>query len=86
MKLRLGIVDGDTTMIEVETLKEAQKIWLAFIKENALGSRDVLGGDIFNEKDEVIAVISYNGRCWEPANYGNEYYQKLESNREIILK
>lgn len=89
MKLRLGSfseTSNYTRFINVSSLKDAKKKWLKFISDNNFGASQVLGGDVFNDDDQVIAIISYNGRCWKPSKIGNEYYQCLpDTDNEIHL-
>ncbi|WP_318493561.1 zinc ribbon domain-containing protein [Photobacterium leiognathi] len=67
----------------VTSLVEAKELWLSSIE--GLGSSEVFGGDVFNEQMEVIAVFSYNGRCWLPSDTGNEYFERFPSKVEILI-
>ncbi|WP_152640302.1 hypothetical protein [Photobacterium angustum] len=70
----------------MSSLKEAKIKWLKFISDNNFGASQVLGGDVFDEDEQIIAIFSYNGRCWKPSNIGNEYYQYLpDMDNEIYL-
>lgn len=52
-------------IIPVKSFKDARELCMKFIEENDLGSGNWDGGEILNDKDEVIAHVSYNGRVWE---------------------
>lgn len=51
--------------VEVDSFAEASKVCRKFISDNGLGSGHWAGGRIFNDKDEWIATVSYNGRVWD---------------------
>lgn len=75
--------NNNTKMVKVTSLIEAKKVWLKYTE--FLGSRQVIGGDIFDDNGNVIAIFSYNGRCWQPDTVGNEYYQRSPSTIEIDI-
>ena len=85
MEIRIGFSEK----IKVDSLIEARSVWNKYINnmaENGLGASSVCGGDVF-ENGEIIAIFSYNGRCWEPdyKSEGNEYYRYFFSKKEILL-
>ena len=48
----------------VASLEEASEACLTFIEKNDLGSGTWSGGKVVDERDVVVARISYNGRIW----------------------
>jgi hypothetical protein len=70
MKVQLGHRYEKLHCVEVKTLKQASNVVRAYIEKNDLtagcgsDSNAFRGGQIFDE-DEVIAVVSYNGRIWD---------------------
>lgn len=52
-------------IVPVKSFKEASELCQQFIEDNDLGAGNWSGGEIFNDKNEVIAHVSYNGRVWE---------------------
>lgn len=55
-----------------ETLKECADACQQYIAENDLGGGNWNGGQVYNEREEKVACISYNGRIWEK---GSEYFK-----------
>ncbi len=90
--LRVGILDNYYRIVEekrvgADSLKAAKKIWRNYITENNLGGSNYLGGDVYNDKGELIGIFSYNGRLWEPdfESERNEYYKHFPSSTEIEI-
>ncbi|MCQ1060766.1 hypothetical protein LRP52_40455 [Photobacterium sp. ZSDE20] len=47
-------------------------------------NRDSVGGCVY-QAGEVIAVISGNGRVWQPMETGNDCFAKLPSREELVI-
>lgn len=52
-------------VVQVSSCVEASKLCHAFIKDNELGSGNWSGGQIFNDDNQHMATVSYNGRVWD---------------------
>lgn len=52
---------------DVDSLLAASDACCAYIKENGLGAGNWSGGDVFDEKQKLVARVSYNGRIWHAA-------------------
>ena len=49
-----------------DTIEELQQIVREYISENALGSGNWTGGEVYDASEDLkIGYISYNGRYWE---------------------
>lgn len=55
--------------VPVSSLKEARDLCVKFINDNDLGSGNWNGGQILDENEKVIALVSYNGRVWEGSEH-----------------
>jgi len=55
----------DNFTATVSSFSEATTECLAFIKRNNLGSGNWSGGEIFNDENNLIARIAYNGKVIE---------------------
>lgn len=73
----------DSVRVYVTDLKQARAIWKQFVAGQEF-NRYTGGGDVY-KGDEVVAVFSFNGRCWQPSDKGNEYYPRLSSSTEITI-
>jgi len=58
-------------LVKVATFKEASEKCRKFIDDNDLGGGNWFGGEIYNDDDKntVIAHVSYNGRVWEGSEW-----------------
>lgn len=58
---------------DVTTLDEASKAVRNFIENSGIGSGSFTGGDVYDNNNEWIAWVSYNGRVWDASTkYGAE--------------
>ena len=57
-------------LVPVRDLRAAVQAARNFIQENNLGGGNWTGGQVYNDKGEWVARISYNGRVWEPGPRG----------------
>lgn len=68
-------IDGAwTQMVHINSIEEAQQVVREYIAEHNLGSGNWNGGNVWNEQNEYIGCISYNGRFWDK----DTPYGKLE--------
>ena len=51
--------------VVVRDVKDASRACTDFISDNGLGGGNWFGGEIFDDKGELIGHISANGRAWE---------------------
>ncbi len=51
--------------VDVTSMREAAAACQNYITEYDLGGGNWAGGEIF-ENEEVVAIVSYNGRIWFP--------------------
>ena len=49
------------------SIHECQTRYVAKREHFGLGGSRFLDGDVFDESGQLVARISYNGRCWHPA-------------------
>lgn len=71
-----NIVNGKIVQEEQKlcnTIEECQMVARDYIKTNDLGSGNWNGGFVFDEYNNQVGYISYNGKYWEK---GNKYYRK----------
>ena len=61
----------------VRNLKEAQRECRKFIDKNELGVGNWSGGNIYNDKGDLVGYISYNGRAWKDDNWPSKEIDKL---------
>ena len=54
-----------------ETIKECQEVAMRYIEMHDLGAGNWSGGFVFDENNNQIGYVSYNGRYWEK---GSKYY------------
>ena len=54
-----------------ESIKECQKVAMKYIGVHDLGSGNWKGGAIYDDYDNQVGYVSYNGRYWEK---GSKYY------------
>ena len=52
--------------VEITTLAEAGKVCRQYIQSKNIGNRGWMGGQVYNEKGDHVATVSYNGRVWPP--------------------
>lgn len=52
--------------VRINSITEASYAIQAYTDDNDLPSSTFGGGQIIDDFGEVIAVVSYNGRVWEP--------------------
>lgn len=57
--------------VTVASYKEASEVCSKFINDNDLGSGNWAGGEILDDKNKVIAHVSYNGRVWEGKSWSS---------------
>ncbi|MCK5643382.1 MAG: hypothetical protein KAJ19_21410 [Gammaproteobacteria bacterium] len=63
--VKVGSFEGRQIELSVPSLQAASKAVVGYIDDEELGSRDWHGGDVrYEDNDDVIAVVSYNGRVW----------------------
>lgn len=65
--------------VHVQTFREASRVCTRYIERNGLGGGNWTGGQIYNDLDQQIAYVSYNGRVWEGTEYSPD-------NKEITLE
>lgn len=51
---------------KVDNLAAAAKTVREYIDLEDIGNRDWCGGEVFSADGTCVAVVSYNGRVWEP--------------------
>ncbi|MUJ20442.1 hypothetical protein [Aliivibrio fischeri] len=88
LTVRLGKLTEDYEIYSevhhpIKDFKEAKQVWLSFCNEQNY-NRYTIGGEIMKGND-VIAVLTTNGKCFKPSAQGNEYYIKLPSDIEIEI-
>ena len=54
-----------------DTIKECQLAAREYIEENDLGAGNWSGGFVFDENNNQVGYVSYNGKYWEK---GSKYY------------
>ncbi len=60
----------DNRKVQVESIEDASKICVKFIRDNELGGGNWLGGQVLEDK-QIIADIGYNGKVTLP---GDKFY------------
>jgi len=86
LTVRLGTVTWVKEFSAVglqEAVQRVQTFLTDEIEAQGLGSRDYDGGQIYRN-GECIAVVSYNGRVWEPAGTNPEGIH-IPGNKEILV-
>jgi len=59
--------------VRVQSFKQASEACRSFIDNNDLGSGNWSGGDIYDdERQSIIAYVSYNGNVWRKGKEGKE--------------
>lgn len=53
-------------LVSVRNLAEASAVAQDFIRQNALGSGNWIGGEVTDASGRLVATVSYNGRVWSP--------------------
>lgn len=54
-------------IVPVPSLEAAVKCCSDYIDAHDLGGGNWSGGDVFDRTGNVVARVSYNGRCWDPS-------------------
>ena len=54
---------------KIKDIVEASKTCLAYIAGYELGSGNWNGGDVFDERGQKVASVSYNGVVWPPGKW-----------------
>ena len=54
-----------------ESIKECQEVAMKYIGVHDLGSGNWNGGAVYDDYDNQVGYVSYNGRYWEK---GSKYY------------
>ena len=70
--------------VSVNSITEASYAIRAYIDDNNLPSSTFGGGQIIDDFGKVIAVVSYNGRVWEP-KWNQSSAAWVVSDKEIIF-
>jgi hypothetical protein len=70
--------------VSVNSITEASHAIQAYIDDNDLLSSTFDGGQIIDDFGKVIAVVSYNGRVWEP-KWNQSSTAWVVSDKEIIF-
>ena len=70
--------------VSVNSITEASYAIQAYIDKNNLPSSTFDGGQIIDDFGKVIAVVSYNGRVWEP-KWNQSSAAWVVSDKEIIF-
>ena len=68
-------------VVKAVSIADASEKCRKFLDENGLGSGNWSGGQVYLE-EECVAVISYNGRAWEPCP---DETQNIAISKEIAL-
>lgn len=63
--------------VTVASYKEASEVCSKFINDNDLGGGNWTGGEIYDDKNKVIAHVSYNGRVWK-GDFNNEPREEIK--------
>lgn len=58
--------------IAVKSLAEARAACREWIEAKGVGASDWAGGEVTDADGECVAVVSYNGRVWEPGGSNPE--------------
>lgn len=70
--------------VSVNSIREASYAIRAYIDDNDLRSSTFYSGQIVDDFGKVIAVVSYNGRVWEP-KWNQWSAAWVMSDKEIIF-
>ncbi len=64
------------TLVGNDTLEEAQRAYILKRDQLNLGASQMGRGDVFDERGQHIAQISYNGRLWHvhPSGYDDKFF------------
>lgn len=63
--------------VHLQSIRDASKKCLNYIKRNGLGAGNWTGGQIYQDGKQ-IAQVSYNGRVWEGAEDWTSTTKELE--------
>ena len=87
LTVRMGTVTWGVKRRPAVGLPAAVKMVRTFLEDEVrgegLGNRDYDGGQIYRD-GECLAVVSYNGRVWEPAGTNPEG-RHVPGNKEILV-
>jgi hypothetical protein len=70
--------------LSINSIAEASSAVSAYIDEHNLLGSTFCGGQITDDFEKVIAVVSYNGRVWEP-KWNPCSGAWVESDKEIVF-
>lgn len=66
--VKVGSTQKPVRDVMVPTLQAASEVVREFIEDEAIGASDWRGGQVCRDEEghEDVAMVSYNGRVWEP--------------------
>lgn len=56
-------------LVEVDNIHQAGQLCIDFINYYQLGSSNWTGGNVFDENNNFVARVSYNGRIWDKQDW-----------------